>query len=99
APARLVAIPARAGLLAEAAELAEAVGELRVDHVRALGVAALADRPADVVAGEVAHAEWAHREAEFLERLVHLLRRGAFLDQEERLAQVLLHHAVADEAV
>jgi hypothetical protein len=65
----------------------------------ALGGAALADRPADVVAGQVAHAERAHGEAELLDRAVHLLRRGAFVQQEAGLAAVLLDHAVADEAV
>ena len=62
-----------------------------------LDVAALADRPADVVAGQVAHAERAHREAELLDRLVHLLRRGALVQQEAGLAAVLLDHAVADD--
>jgi hypothetical protein len=52
----------------------------------ALGGAALANGPADVVAGQVAHAERAHGKAELLDGLVHLLRRGAFVQQEACLA-------------
>src|SRR5262245_56653697 len=44
-----VLVEALAGLLPEAALLADAVGEARVDEVRALLVAALANFPADVV--------------------------------------------------
>ena len=62
--AGFVAIPARAGLLAEAAELADAIGDAHVAHLRMLGVVTLADVPADVVAREIRHAERAHREAE-----------------------------------
>ncbi len=97
--AGLVVVPAGAGLLAEAAQLAQLVGAAAVLHVGPLGGAALADRPADVVAGQVAHAERAHGEAEPLDRLVHLLRRAALVQQEAGLAAVLLDHAVADEAV
>src|SRR5258707_138403 len=76
--ARLVVVPARAGLLAEAAQLAQLVGRAAVLHVGALDGAALADGPADVVAGQIAHAERAHGEAELLDGLVHLGGRGAF---------------------
>src|SRR5262249_26083884 len=48
----LVLIEARAGLLTEATELADTVGDFRIDEVGTLDVAALADVPADVVAGE-----------------------------------------------
>jgi hypothetical protein len=37
--------------------------------------------------------------AELLDCLVHLLRRGAFVQQEAGLAAVLLDHAVADETI
>jgi hypothetical protein len=94
-----VVVPAGAGLLAEATHLAQQVGGLRVADVGLLDVAALADVPADVVAGEVAHPERPHRHAELLHRLVDLLRGRAFLEQVARLARVLLDHAVADEAV
>jgi hypothetical protein len=94
-----VVVPAGAGLLAEAAHLAQQVGGLGVADLGLLDVAALPDVPADVVAGEVAHAERPHRHAELLHRLVDLLGRGALLQQEAGLARVLLDHAVADEAV
>ena len=95
----VVAIPARAGLLPEPPLLAEPVGDARPRHLRPLDVAPLADAPADVEAGEVAHPERSHRHAEALERGVDLRGRRAFLDEEHRLAQVVLDHAVADEAV
>ena len=92
-------VQALAGLLAEAAQLADAVGDARVHEVRALLVAALADLPADVVARHVVHGERAHRHAPALQRAVHLLRRRALVEQEQALLAVLLEHAVADEAV
>src|SRR5207253_3179824 len=46
---RLVVVPTRAGLLAEAAALADEVGRARVRQVRPLDLAPLADRPADVI--------------------------------------------------
>jgi hypothetical protein len=97
--ARLVAVPAGAGLLAEAPLLAQAVADARPRHARSLDVAPLADLPADVESREVAHAERPHRHAEALERAVDLGGRGALLDQEHRLAQVVLDHPVADEPV
>ena len=100
AVALLVAVPAGAGLLAEAAALAELVEDFRDAHVawqsRRLS---LADAPAHVVAGHVAHREQAHRQAEFDQDLVDLLRQGAFLDQEVGLLEIAGEHAVADEAV
>src|SRR5258708_37850358 len=88
--AGLVAIPAGAGLLPEAPQLAQAIGDLRVRRVGVLHVAALADRPADVVAGEGAPAEEPHRQAQLLERPVYLLGRRAFLRPVEALPLVLL---------
>src|SRR5690606_23074194 len=64
--AGLVAIPAGPGLLAEAADLAELVGNRRVLVVGLFDIAPLADVPADVVAGEIGHPERAHRETELL---------------------------------
>src|SRR5262249_50463401 len=95
----VVLVPALAGLLPIAAYLADAVGDPRIDHVRALLVAALADVPADVEPGHVAHRERAHRHAPLVGRGVDLLRRAALVDEEERLLAVLLDHAIADEAV
>src|SRR5689334_24059131 len=57
AVAGFVQVPALPGLLPEAAELGHLVADLRVDEVGALLVAALADFPADVEPGHVAHLE------------------------------------------
>src|SRR6202022_1786071 len=97
--ARPVVVPAAAGLLPEAAGLAQAIGNLRVTHVRVFPIAALADRPADVVAGQIAHAQRSHRETELLDRAVDLRGQRALFEHEKRLAEVLLDHSVADEAV
>src|SRR4026207_276035 len=58
--AGLVVIPAGPGFLAEAAELAQPVGDLGVTDLGMLGASAFADVPADVVAGQVAHPERTH---------------------------------------
>src|SRR5215472_5792726 len=52
-----VAVPARAGLLSEASKLAYAIGDPRINDLRLLDVASLADVPAHVVSGQIAHAE------------------------------------------
>src|SRR5690606_24628256 len=62
--ARHVVVPALADLLAEAPLLAQQVGGLAVLEFRVFLITALADRPADVVAGQVAHAERPHGETE-----------------------------------
>src|ERR1044072_3723574 len=85
AAARLVAVEALARLLAEAAELAHAVGAARVHEVGPLAVAALADLPADVVARHVVHRERTHRHAPALQRPVDLLRARAPPDPEAGL--------------
>src|SRR5690606_34577139 len=59
-PARLIAVEASAGLLAEAAHFAQPVGDDHALHVRVLGIVALADGPADVATGQVRHAQRAH---------------------------------------
>ena len=91
--AALVEIEALAGLLAEAALLGERVGDLGAH------AALLARAPADVDAGEVAHRERPHREAELGERAVHVLRQRAFEQQLLGLDAARRQHAVADEAV
>jgi dihydroorotase len=58
----------------------------------------LAHVPHNVETGEIVHGERTHRHAEILERLVDLLHRRAFLDEELGLAKIRLDHAIADEA-
>src|SRR5712691_9818643 len=91
--AAFVLVEPAARLLTEASHLAEAVGDGRTL------AAALADAPADVETGEVAHGERAHGQAEVGEHLVHLLRRRALQQQALGLLGALVEHAVADEAV
>src|SRR5439155_8249700 len=91
--ASCVAIVTRARLLAEAPHLAEPVGDGRLEPL------ALPDPPANVEAGQVAHREWPHREAEVVEDLVHLVRQRALEDQTLRLLAARVEHAVADKAV
>src|SRR5262249_13779920 len=61
-----VVVPARATLLAESSSLTQQVAGRGVPEVRVFHQAALADRPPDVVAGKVTHAERAHGEPEGL---------------------------------
>src|SRR5206468_10458822 len=61
---RIVAVPARACLLAKASLLAQAVAHVRVAEILAPGgCLALPDAPAHVEAGEVLHGERSHGEA------------------------------------
>ena len=93
ARALLIFVVALAGLLAEAAGLAQRVGDLRLD------AAILARAPADIEAGEIAHRERAHRHAELGHDGIDLLRQRAFEQELLRLLAALRQHAVADEAV
>src|SRR5262245_25794210 len=93
AVAPLVAVVAGPRLLAEATHLAQAISHRRLHAL------ALADAPAHVEAGHVAHGEGAHGKAEVVEDLVHLLGQGALQDELLRLAPALVEHAVAHEAV
>ena len=97
--AGLIAVPAQTGFLTKAAQLAQFVGDLGVFHVGMLSIAALADVPADVIAGQIAHPERAHCKANLFDRAIHLLWRGAFLKHIQTLTAVLLNHAVTNEAV
>src|SRR5712691_2900551 len=100
ARAGLVAVPSGGGLLAEAPLLAEPIAHMRVAQVLpARGGLALADAPADIEPRQVLHGERAHGEAEIVDDLVDLLGRRALLDEELRLAEIRVEHAVADEAV
>ena len=98
AAARRVGVVALAGLLAEAAEFAQAVVDLHLGHVLALA-GQFAGAPFQVDADHVVHAERAHGEAEALQGGVHLVRVGAFEEHAARLEHVGVEHAVADEAV
>jgi signal transduction histidine kinase/CheY-like chemotaxis protein len=89
----LVTVEAGSGLLAEAPHLAEPVGH------RSPGAAGLADAPAHVEAGQVAHRERPHGEAEVHQHLVDLLRQRALQQQPLGLHAPLMEHAVAHEAV
>src|SRR5215469_17641551 len=60
----LVVVPAAPGLLSETASLANEIRDLRRGKIGPLFGTALPDGPADVVAGQIAHAEGPHREAE-----------------------------------
>ena len=97
--ARQIVIPAGPGFLAETPELAQQIGCLAVFHAWLFLIAPLAYCPADIVAGQVAHAERAHRKAESLNRFIDLLGRAAFFKQKPGLAAVLLDHPITDEAV
>ncbi len=98
ARASLVAVETPAALLAEAALRHQPLEDRRPALIRGQA-AALADHEADVVAGEVAHRERSHREAETLHDPIDLLGGGALLQQELRFRTVEHEHAVADEAV
>ena len=87
----VIVVEAGAGLLAAPVHLAEDVADGR-------GCGLLL-RPADVEAGEIAHRERPHRQAEIVEHAVDVPGHGAFQDQLLRLALALRQHAVADEAV
>src|SRR2546425_2360178 len=93
APLLVVLVVTGPRLLAEAAELADAVGHRR------LHAAALPNAPADVETGEVPHRERTHREAEVVEHAVHLVRQRALEDDLLGLDPALVQHAVTDEAV
>jgi hypothetical protein len=79
--AGLVAVVAGTGLLAEAAGLGQLVGHAGLQLDAGLGGLALARGPADVQAGQVAHAERAHGHAVALQRAVDLLGQGAGVQQ------------------
>ena len=82
-----------AGLLPEPPGLAQRVG-----HRRGLAQR-LADPPADIQPGQIAHRERSHRKAEAGKGGVHVLRRRAFQQQAFVLARPRRQHPVADEAV
>ena len=95
----MVVVPAGTGLLTETAHFTEQISRLAVHHVRAFQCAALANRPSNVVAGQITHAKRPHGEAKLFHRFVYLRRGATFVHQKAGLAAVLLDHAVANEAV
>jgi hypothetical protein len=97
--ARLVVIPSRTAFLAEPAELANAVRYSREGPIGILRIQPFADRPADVVAGQVGDSIRPHGETEALERPVDLLRQRARIQQKIHLPEIGVQHPIADEAV
>ena len=99
--AALVAIPARSRLAAEAARLAEAVGDVDIALVADRGLGARRLRRAQAMSRPARSdtAKRPHREAEGLERGIDLVRQRAFLEQILRLLAVARQDAVAHEAV
>jgi hypothetical protein len=99
AAAGLVAVPALAALLAQAAHLGQLQDQVVPAPARvARGHLRLARGVAHVVAGHVVHREDAHGVAEARQRGIHLVRQRAVFHQEVRLAVVLAEQRVADEA-
>ena len=96
----VVVIPARAGLLAVAAHFAQLVRHQRHAHAGFFEMLEfLADPPADVEPGQVAHGQRSHGHAEIVERL----RRPASTDAPSSTRNcasrpIAVDHAVADEA-
>src|SRR5256885_5809669 len=85
AVARLVAIPALAGFLAEAAGFDDTVGDRWTAVVRVLGLPALAAGIADVQPRTIRRDRRTNRIAQIDHDLVDLLRQRAFLDEEVHL--------------
>ena len=99
AVALFVAIPAGTGLLAEAAEFAQPVGDRLLAVVRVLGRTALAAGPADVEPGEIPHREGPHRIAEIDHHLVDLLGQRALLQHDHGLDRKRRPAAIGEEPV
>ena len=98
--ARLVAMPAGAGLLPETAQLADPIGHGRIAEMARPGCRLpLADPPADVEPRQVAHGIRAHRHAEVVDHRVDLLGERSLFQQEVGLPAIGVEHPVADEAV
>ena len=83
--AGFVIVPAGAGLLAETPKFANAIRDRRRGKLGMLEILPLADGPANIVAREVADSKRPHREPEFFERLVDLLRQCSGFQQAAHL--------------
>src|SRR5439155_8101489 len=82
-----------------AAHLIKGVGDYRLPHSRLVEMFVfLADAPADVEPGQIAHREWTHRHAEIVKRPIDSLGRSAFLDQQLRLAEIGKQHPIAHKS-
>ena len=57
----------------------------------------LANPPADVQAGQIAHGQRPHRHAVVVQHGVDLFDLGPFLQQELGLALIVVEHAIADK--
>ena len=87
---RVVDVVAAAVLLAAPAGFAEDLADVAGGRLLLV--------PADVEAGEIAHRERAHREAEVVQDAVHVVILGALQDDALRLLLALEEDPVADEA-
>src|SRR6185437_12097465 len=93
ARAAFIFVVALAGLLAEAAGLAQRIRDFALD------AAVFPRAPADIEAGEIAHRKRTHRHAELGHDGIDLLRQRAFEQELFRLLAALRQHAVADETI
>src|SRR6185437_4291693 len=95
----VVRVPAGAGLLSVASELAKTIGGEGLSHARLLQMAIfLANAPTHIQTGEIACGQRSHGHPEIVKRLVDSFHTGSFLNQECRFTNVRMEHAVADEA-
>src|SRR5580704_13320698 len=95
----IVAIPACARLLAEAAHFAQFVFGERLADAQLFEMAMLfANAPTDVEAGEIGDRERAHRHSEIVERAINGFDAGALFDEELSFAAIGMKHAIADES-
>ncbi|CPN84132.1 Uncharacterised protein [Bordetella pertussis] len=88
-----------ASFQAEAARRADPVQPVGPGPVRHLAALPQADAVAHVQARQVGDLERAHGEAPVAQRRVDLHGHGALVHHQGRLPQILMPHAVADEAV
>ena len=93
-------VPASAHLAAEAAALAEKIGEPGIAHVRwpALELA-LAHEVRNIMPRHVEHSAGPHGETECGQRAIDVLRQRAFLHQAIGLPQIGIEHPVGAEAI
>src|ERR1700675_3259209 len=95
----VILVPTRAGFLAEASHFAELVARECLADAGLLEMAIfLSNAPAYVETGEIPNGERAHRHSEVIQRTIHFLHAGAFLNQKHRFANVAMKHPVTNEA-
>ena len=95
-----ILVPASAHLAAEAAALAENIGEPGIAHVRwpALELA-LAHEVRHIMPRHFEHSAGPHGETECGQRAIDVLRQRAFLHQAIGLPQIGIEHPVGAEAI